>query len=139
MDNYDAFKFFLDTNDVRYDENSFDDGDRLVVIPQKIKSGALMNVMVIFSDIRIKILILGFASLEDENKKADLYEFFNEFNKRTGFFKMYLRGDEICVEGDFSTRIYDGEFNPEKFMDFIMAALFAVDGVYRDVMKILWF
>ena len=139
MDNYDAFKIFLDANEVRYDENSFDDGDRLVVIPQKIRSGALMNVMVIFSDVRIKILILGFASLEDENKKADLYEFFNEFNKRTGFFKMYLRGDDICVEGDFSTRIYDGDFNPEKFMDFIMAALFVVDGAYRDVMKILWF
>ena len=139
MDNYEIFKEFLDSSEIHYNEDSFDNGDRFFAIPQKIKSGPLLNVIVIFSRIRIKILILGISSLEDEDKRSALYDFFNEFNRDTSFFKMYLRGDEICVEGDFSTDIINGDFEPEEFMNFILAALMAVDRNYRNILKILLF
>ena len=139
MDNFEAFESYLDAKDIKYKEDSFDDGDRFIVIPQKIQNGVLLNVLLIFSRIKIKILVLGIGSLEDESKREALYEIFNKFNLETGFFKMYLRGNDVCVECDMATDVFDGEFNPKKFMNFIMAALFTIDNSYRDIVKILWF
>ena len=139
MDNYELFKSFLDTKGVHYNEDTFDDGDRMLIIPQKSNSGALLNILVIFSEIKIKILVMGVASVEDEDKKIACYKLFNDFNMKHTFFKMFFRRDDICVESDFSTELIEGDFNPKELMNFIMAALFAIDKNYRDIMKIVWF
>ena len=139
MDNYELFKSFLDAKDLHYKEDAFDDGDRILIIPQKNNSGAFLNILVIFSEIKIKISIMGIASIDDEDKKIACYKLFNDFNMKHAFFKMFFRGDDICVESDFSTEVIEGDFNPKELMGFIMAALLAIDNIYRDIMKILWF
>ena len=136
MDNYAAFKTLLDNDGIRYKESSFDDGDRFIYIPQKIKNGALLNVIVTFSEMRIKLLVLGMARIEDKDKQVKCYEFFNTFNKDYAFFKMYLQEDNVCLESDFSTVVVEGEFQPKALMGYIAAALNVVQEVYKDIMKI---
>ena len=138
MDNYTAFKSFLDDEEIKYEEDSFDSGDRFLSIPQRIKSGALVNIVTIFSKTKIKVLIVGIANVEDEDKLGAYYELFNSYNLEYAFFKMYVRQNGICVDGDFSLEICDGKFVPKELMGFIASALFSIDKVYRDLMKIQW-
>ena len=139
MDNYTTFKSFLDDEGIKYKEDSFESGDRFFVIPQRIKNGVVVNILVVFSKIKIKISVLGVAEIEEEEKRAACYELFNQFNMEYSFFKMYMRPEgNICVEGDFSTEIFDGEFVAKELMNFIMAALLFVDKTFKELMKVQW-
>ena len=139
MNVYDVFKNFLDGEKLNYTEGAFENGERYFNIPQRLDSGAMLNVIVVFSAARVKVMILGIAEVTDEDKQVACYKLFNDFNLRYSFFKMYLRPDNaICVDGDFPLELMDGELQPRKLMEFIAAALFFADEVYPEIMKIRW-
>ena len=139
MDNYEAFKEFMDANEVRYTEDKFESGDRFFSVPHRIKNGALINVIVVFAKTKIKILALGIAEVEDEKKRAAFYELFNSFSMKYAFFKMYIRPEgRICAETDLALDVVNGEFSAKGLMNFVMAAVFFVEKVYPEIMKIQW-
>ena len=139
MDNYDAFKSFLDEKEVHYDEGSLERGDRYLRIPQRMKSGGTADILVIFSEKNIKVLIINIASVPDDKQDA-CYKLFNELNAQYSFFKFYIRSNgDINVEGDAILGIVEGEFRPKALMAFVLAAFTLVQDNYRDIMKILWF
>ena len=139
MDNFDAFKELLDSNDLNYYEDEFDDGDRVLKIPQRLQHGAMVNVVVLFGKFKVKVALLGLATIEEEDKQFACYKLFNDFNREYAFFKMYIRSDgNICVDADFSLDLVEGEFQSEELMRFVAMMLHTVDKVYRDIMKIQW-
>lgn len=140
MDNYEVFKNFLDNNDVHYTEDELERGDRFFRIPQRIKNGGVVDVLVIFSDKNIKILIFGIATIEDEDKRPACYKLFNDVNEQYSFFKFYMRSNgDINLEGDAIQGIVEGEFQPKALMGFIVAALSLLQDTYREIMKIQLF
>ena len=140
MDNYEAFKIFLDENKVLYNEDKLDSGDRFFRIPQKLKNGGVVNVIVVFAEKSIKVLIVGVANVEDENKRVECLKLFNTFNSRYNFFKVYLQPNgDVNVDGDVVLGVHEGDFQARALMGFIVAALnYTQDVVYPDVMKIVW-
>ena len=133
MDNYGTFKGFLDENKVHYIEDKLEHGDRFIRIPQKLKNGSIVNVVVIFAEKNVKVLIVGMANVEDENKRVECLKLFNSLNARYNFFKLYLQPN-----GDVVLGIFEGDFRARSLMGFIVAALNYAQDVYKDVMKILW-
>ena len=139
MDCYESFKGFLDNDGFKYDENETDDGNHILRIPQKIQNGGMVNVVFFFTKYKVKVAVLGIATVEEDDKKAECYKFFNGFNEEYAFFKMYMRSDgSICVDADFSLELIEGEFQPKELMNFTAMALHTVGKVYRDIMKIQW-
>ena len=140
MDNYEAFKIFLDENKVLYNEDKLDSGDRFFRIPQKLKNGGVVNVIVVFAEKSIKVLIVGVANVEDENKRVECLKLFHTFNSRYNFFKVYLQPNgDVNVDGDVVLGVFEEVFRTRALMGFIVAALnFTQDVVYPDVMKIVW-
>ena len=139
MDNYQIFKNFLDENEVHYTEDVLERGDKFFRIPQRIKSGGVVDVLVIFSEKNIKVLIFGIATIEDEDKKVACYKFFNEVSKQYSFYKFYLRPNgDVNLEGDAILGIVEGEFKPKALMGFVIAGVTLVQETYRDIMKIQW-
>ena len=140
MDNYEAFKIFLDENKVLYNENKVENGDRFFRIPQKLKNGGVVNVIVVFAEKNIKVLVVGLVNVEDESKRGKCCELFNTFNSKYNFFKVYMQPNgDVNVDGDVVVGVYEGDFQTRALMGFIVAALnFTQDVVYPDVMKIVW-
>ena len=140
MDNYEAFKIFLDENKVLYNEDKLDSGDRFFRIPQKLKNGGVVNVVVVFAEKNIKVLIVGAANVEDENKRVECLKLFNTLNSRYNFFKVYLQPNgDVNIDGDVVLGVFEEVFRTRALMGFIVAALnFTQDVVYPDVMKIVW-
>lgn len=139
MNNFEAFKELLDSNDLNYYEDEFDDGDRVLKIPQRLQHGAIINVVVLFGKFKVKVALLGLATIEEEDKQPACYKLFNDFNTEYAFFKMYMRPDgNICVDADFSLDLVEGDFQPEELMRFVAMLLHTVEKVYRDIMKIQW-
>ena len=139
MDNYEAFKEFMNKSDIRYSEDTFENGDRFFSIPHKIKNGGVINVIVVFAKTKIKILLLGIADVEDEEKRLACYKLFNTLSMKYAFFKMYLRPEgRVCAETDLALDIVEGNFSPKGLMDFVMASVFYIEKVYPEIMKIQW-
>lgn len=140
MDSYEAFKIFLDENKVLYSEDKLDSGDRFFRIPQKLKNGGVINVIVVFAEKSIKVLIVGISNVEDENKRVECLKLFNTLNSRYNFFKVYLQSNgDVNVDGDVVLGVFEEVFRTRALMGFIVAALnFTQDVVYPDVMKIIW-
>lgn len=139
MDNFEAFKEFLDGEEIHYKEDELSDGDKVIKIPQRIEGGGIVNVILVFSKFKIKVAVLGIATIEEEEKQVACYKLFNEFNNKYSFFKMYMAsGGVITVDGDFSLDLVEGEFQSKELMSFIVMALHVVGKTYRDIMKILW-
>ena len=137
MDNYEAFKGFLDKEGFTYNEDVLNGGERLLRIPQRLQSGDMVSVVFLFAQYKIKLAILGIATVEEEDKKLACYKLFNEFNKEYAFFKIYLRPDGgICVDADFSLDLVKGEFQTREFMSFAAMAMHAVEKFYQDIKKI---
>ena len=140
MDNYGAFKSFLDDSKVHYIEDTLEHGDRFFRIPQKLKNGGVVNVVVIFAEKNIKVLIVGIANIEDENKRTECLKLLNTLNSKYNFFKLYLNPNgDVTLDGDVVLGVFEGEFRARSLMGFIVAALnFTQDVIYPDVMKSLW-
>ncbi|MBR1806014.1 MAG: hypothetical protein IJ774_06460 [Selenomonadaceae bacterium] len=140
MDRYEAFKIFLDENKVLYNEDKLESGDRFFRIPQKLKNGGVINVIVVFAEKSIKVLIVGVANVEDENKRVECLKLFNTLNSRYNFFKVYLQPNgDVNIDGDVVLGVFEEVFRTRALMGFIVAALnFTQDVVYPDVMKIVW-
>ena len=140
MDNYEAFKIFLDENKVVYSEDKVEHGDRFIRIPQKLKNGGVVNVVVIFAEKNIKVLVVGVSNVEDESKRAECFKLFNGLNSRYNFFKVYLnQNGDVNVDGDVVLGVFEETFRTRALMGFIVAALnFTQDVVYPEVMKAVW-
>lgn len=139
MDNYEAFKNFLNENKVHYMEDKLEHGDRFIRIPQKLKNGGVVNVIVIFAEKNVKVLVVGIANVEDENKSVECLKLFNSLNAKYNFFKLYLQPNgDVNLDGDVVMGIFEGEFQARALMGFIVAALNYAQDVYKDVMKVLW-
>ena len=139
MDICEATKKFLDGEGFKYVEDTLDNGDRLLRIPQKIQNGGTVSVILLFGEHKIKVAILGIATVEDEAKQAECYKLFNDFNRDYAFFKMYTRPDGlVCLDADFSLDLIQGEFQPKELVAFTAMAMHAVGKIYPGVMKIQW-
>ena len=140
VDNYEVFKNFLNDNNVHFTEDSLERGDRFFRIPQKIKSGGVVDVLVIFSERNIKVLIFGIATINDEQKKIACYKLFNDLAAQYSFFKFYLRSNgDVNVEGDAILGLVEGgEFQSKALMGFLVAGVNLVQDTYKDIMQIQW-
>ena len=139
MDNYEAFKTFLDENKIHYMEDKLEQGDRFIRIPQKLKNGGVVNVIVVFAAKNIKVLIVGIANVDDEGKRGECLKLFNSLNAKYNFFKLYMQPNGgIALDGDVVLGIFEGDFQTRALMGFIIAALNYAQDVYKDVMKVLW-
>ena len=139
MDTYEIFKDFLDEIEVHYTEDKLESGDRFFRIPQKLKNGGVVNIIVIFGEKNIKVLVVGIATIEDEAKKVECLKLFSELNAQYNFFKVYMRSNgDVNIDGDVVVGVFGGEFQPRALMGFMIAALNYTQDVYGDVMKIQW-
>ena len=139
MDIYEVFKNFLNDNGVHFSEDTLERGDRFFRIPQRIKNGGVVDVLVIFSEKNIKVLVFGIATIEEDDKKLACYKLFNDLSSQYSFFKFYLRPNgDVNLEGDAILGITEGEFQPKALMGFIIAAVTLIQENYREIMKIQW-
>ena len=139
MDNYEALKVFLDENKVHYMEDKLEHGDKFLRIPQKLKNGGVVNVIVIFAEKNIKVLVVGIANVDDENKRVECLKLFNTLNAKYNFFKLYMQPNgDISLDGDVVIGVFEGNFQARALMGFIIAALNYAQDVYKEVMQTLW-
>ena len=139
MDNYEALKVFLDENKVHYMEDKLEHGDKFLRIPQKLKNGGVVNVIVIFAEKNIKVLVVGIANADDENKRVECLKLFNTLNAKYNFFKLYMQPNgDISLDGDVVIGVFEGDFQARALMGFIIAALNYAQDVYKEVMQVLW-
>lgn len=139
MDNYEAFKTFLDENKVPYMEGTLEHGDKFLRIPQKLKNGGVVNVIVVFAAKNIKVLVVGIANVDDENKRVECLKLFNSLNAKYNFFKLYMQPNgDISLDGDVVMGVFEGDFQVRALMGFIIAALNYAQDVYKEVMQTLW-
>ena len=139
MDNYEALKVFLDENKVHYMEDKLEHGDKFLRIPQKLKNGGVVNVIVIFAEKNIKVLVVGIANADDENKRVECLKLFNTLNAKYNFFKLYMQPNgDIGLDGDVVIGVFEGDFQARALMGFIIAALNYAQDVYKEVMQVLW-
>ena len=139
MDMAEQFKLLLDEDEVFYKTDSFSDGRKVFRIPQKLKSGAFVEVLVIFYDDSIKIAVLKIASVEDVEKRGEVLRIFNATNRAYKYFKIYLDDDgDVVAESDLVADIIVGEFQPAVLLAYMGAILKTVNDVYPKIMKVLW-
>ena len=140
MDNYEVFKKFLNDNDIHFTEDALERGDKFFRIPQRMKNGSVIDLLVIFSERNIKVLIFGITAFKEEEKKIACYKLFNDFAAQYSFYKFYLRSNgDVNVEGDAILGLVEnGEFQPRALMGFLVAGVNLVQEVYKDIMKIQW-
>ena len=137
LDKYEAFKDFLNSKGIRYKEETLERGDKFFRIPQRLSNEKIIEILVIFSEQNIKILILGIAKIESEEKKIACYKLFNECALQYSFFKFYIRPNgEVGVEGDVILGVIEGEFQIKGLMGFIVAGVNLLQKVYGDIVKI---
>ena len=139
MDIAEQFKVFLDENEIFYSDRSSNLERTIFRIPQKLKSGSLVEVVVFFYNDSVKIVVLKIASVVDDEKRIAFLELFNEVNFTYKYFKIYLDKDnDVVFEGDLVTDLIDGEFQPELLLTYIGTALQEINEIYPKIMKILW-
>ena len=140
MDNYESFKEFLDKKVIRYSEETLTkSGERFFRLPQKLKSGGFVDILVVFAEKNVKIKIFGIATIEEEEKKIACYKLFNAMAAQYNFFRMYLHPNgDVSLEGDVVLGVVEGEFQPKALMGFVIAAVNFLEKVYKDLMKIQW-
>ncbi|MBD3879675.1 MAG: hypothetical protein SR1Q5_08335 [Quinella sp. 1Q5] len=140
MDNYEIFKDFLDKNNTRYSEETLvKSGERFFRLPQKLKSGGFVDILIVFAEKNIKIRIFGIATIEEEEKKIACYKLFNELSAQYNFFRIYIHPNgDISLEGDVVLGVIEGEFQPKALMGFVIAAINLLEKSYKDIMKIQW-
>ncbi len=139
MDTAEQFKSFLDENEIFYSDKSSNIERNVFRIPQKLKSGSLVEVVVIFSNDSLKIVVLKIASVVNDEKRSKILELFNEVNFTYKYFKIYLDKDnDVVFEGDLVTDLIDGDFQPDILLTYIGVALQEINEIYPKIMKILW-
>ena len=137
LDKYEAFKDFLNSKGIRYKEETLERGDKFFRIPQRLSNEKIIEILVIFSEQNIKILILGIAKIESEEKKIACYKLFNECALQYSFFKFYIRENgDVNAEGDATLSVVKGEFQPRVLMEFAATGLDLVQDVYEEINKI---
>ena len=65
------FKDFLDEEEIFYKHDEFDDGKNVFRIPQRLKTGGVVDMLVVFDEDDIKLLIMKIGTVEDPEKKAE--------------------------------------------------------------------
>ena len=138
MDNYESFKKFITDAGLHYAEGKLEKGDRVFRIPQQIKNGGVVDVLVVFGQNNIKVVFLGIGKVDSDEKRNACYKLFNDLSAQFNFFKFYVRQDgDIGLEGDVVLGIIEGEFQPKALMGFMAAAITLLQDNYGDIMKIL--
>ena len=139
MEDYQLFEEFLNSEDIFFRLDEFPDGTSFFRIPQKIKNGNLIEIIVIFEEVNIKILIVKIGSVEMPEKQIAIYQLFNELNKIYKFFTFHLdSNNDVVFEGNLSTDLRDGDFQPEVLLTYIAAALKSLSEAYPQIMKVIW-
>ena len=139
MDMTEQFKLLLDEDEVFYKADSFSSGRKVFRIPQKLKSGAFVEVLVVFYDDSVKIAVLKIASVEDVEKRGEILEIFNDANRSYKYLKIYLDDEgDVVAESDLVTDLMVGEFQPPVLLAYMGAILRTVNDVYPKIMKVLW-
>ena len=139
MSEFEQFQALLDEQDIFYKIDSFKNGTQLFRIPQNLESGGVIDILVVFADDHVKIVVLKMATINDPEKRFAVYELFNELNRAYKFFKFHIDSEgDVIFEGDLVTDLRDGEFQPDTLMMYIAAALKMVKTAYPKIMKIMW-
>ena len=139
MSEYEQFQELLDENEVFYKADTLSSGTPLFRIPQKIKNGGFADMLVIFNEDNIKLVVAKIATVDDPEKRIKFYELFNEMNDTYKYFKLYVDSDgDIMLEGDLTMDLRDGDFQPETLMAYIGASLKLIENVYPKIMKLMW-
>ena len=137
MSNFERFRNYLEENGIHYGEGELKHGNKFFRIPERLQNDLVVNVLVIFSEHSVKVLIAEIATIEDERQKFACYKLFNSFAEQYSFFKFYLREDgSVNAEGDVTLGVVKGEFQPDVLMGFVNTGLAFVQGVYNDIIKI---
>ena len=139
MSEVEQFKEFLDGDEIFYKHDEFDDGRNVFRIPQKLKTGGIVDMLVIFDEDDIKLLIMKIGTVEDPEKKAMCYELFNDLNHSYKYYKLYLDSDgDVMIDCDIAIDVCRGKFYPKTLMAYIGSAFKVANEVYPKIMKILW-
>jgi len=139
MEDYQLFEEFLNSEDVFFRLDEFPNGTPYFRIPQKIKNGNLVEVIVVFEQSNIKILIVKIARVETPEKEITIYRLLNELNGTYKFFTFNIDSEnDIAFEGNLPTDLRDGDFQPEVLLTYIAAALKSLGEAYPQIMKIIW-
>ena len=139
MEDYQLFEEFLNEEDIFFRLDEFPNGTPYFRIPQKLKNGTLIEIVVIFEEINIKVLCLKFANIENPEKEPAILKLFNDLNSTYKFFTFHLDSDKDAVfEGNLPTDLYDGVFQPDVLLNYILAALKSLEESYPQIMKIIW-
>ncbi len=139
MSEFEQFQALLEEQDIFYKIDSFRDGTQLFCIPQNLEAGGVVEVLVVFGDDYVKIVVLKIATINDPEKRFAVYDLFNDLNRAYKFFKFHIDSDgDVIFEGDLVTDLRDGEFHPDTLMAYIAAALTMVKTAYPKIMKIMW-
>ena len=140
MKPYEQFRELLDGNDLFYKVDFLDNGKTLFRIPQKLKSGGFVDMLLFFEDDNIKILVAKIATIDDPDKLAQCYAILNESNCNYKYFKMYVDSDgDVMLSCDLAMDIVtEGVFSPETVLAYVGASIKVINENYPKIMKLLW-
>ena len=140
MKPYEQFRELLDENDLFYKVDFLDNGKTLFRIPQKLKSGGFVDMLLFFEDDNIKILVAKIATIDDPDKLAQCYAILNESNCNYKYFKMYVDSDgDVMLSCDLAMDIVkEGVFSPETVLAYVGASIKVINENYPKIMKLLW-
>jgi hypothetical protein len=139
MNDFQKFQEVLTEREIFFEADSFRDGTQYFRIPQKVQGGSVVDVIVLIDENYVKILIVKIATTDDSEKRIALCTLFNDLNQGYKFFKFHIDADgNVLLEGNLSTDLRDGEFQPEGLLGYIVAALSTLKTDYPKIMKIIW-
>ena len=139
MEDYQLFEEFLNEEDIFFKSGEFPSGDPYFRIPQKIKNGTLVEAIVVFEEINVKVIFIKIASVETPEKEMEMLKLFNDLNRSYKFFTFYLdSSNDITFEGNLPADLRDGEFQPKELMAYIISAIKSLEEAYPQIMKIVW-
>ena len=139
MEDYQKFEEFLNEEEIFFKADQFPSGIPFFRIPQQVKNGGLVDIIVIFEEENIKVLFLKIAVVEDPEKLSVLCQLFNDLNCNYKFFTFQINSDnEVVLEGNLPTDLRNGDFQPDSLFGYVVAALKTLNEVYPQIMKIIW-
>ena len=140
MKPYEQFRELLDGNDLFYKVDFLDNGKTLFRIPQKLKSGGFVDMLLFFEDDNIKILAAKIATIDDPDKLIQCYAIFNELNCNYKYFKMHADSDgDVMLSCDLAMDVVtEGVFSPETVLAYVGASIKVINENYPKIMKLLW-
>ncbi len=126
MNNFYAFKKFLEERDLPFMEDTLND-EKVILISETTKKGFALRVFIQFTndDRLVGLYVFNFAILLDRTDKDALLDILNELNCKYSYFKFAIdQNDEIVISNN---QTYLENFSPELLFSVLLDCFLVID------------